>query len=535
MPVAEKLPINTNANAMQMAEAMFGNGISIQSASYSGAQSASGIYSNGDEAAPDITPSDTGVILSTGNADAVTNASGDVNTTDDTSTNHSGNGDDDLSAISGQTTFDAAVFEATFVPDGSTLTMQVVFSSEEYLEYVNSGFNDAVGIWVNGQQADLTVGDGDITINNINDESNSNLYIDNASTDDTYNTEMDGFTVTLTLKAPVTPGEENTIKIGIADGGDGWYDSNLLIAGNSVQTSLVATDDSYDLQAGDELELDVLANDSSSDGGTLTITKINGQSVTVGDTITLATGEELELTENGISLVAPDGDGSGETTTNTFTYEVTDEDGNTDVAFVQLTATPCFVAGSLVEAENGFVPVELVRPGMRMKTRDHGIRTVRWVGSVDRIAANDDAPIVFEEGVLGAYQRTAVSPNHRLLLTGPSLPIYFDTDEILVPAKFLIDIPGVKRSVTHRAVRYVHILFDQHELIKCDGVWSESLYPGELGLNGFEAQREEIQRLFPELLTGGPEAFGPVARAVSTRYESRLVSAWAAVSRATTH
>ena len=50
--------------------------------------------------------------------------------------------------------------------------MQVVFSSEEYLEYVNSGFNDSVGIWVKGVQAELTVGDGSISIDNINTTSN---------------------------------------------------------------------------------------------------------------------------------------------------------------------------------------------------------------------------------------------------------------------------------------------------------------------------------------------------------------------------
>ena len=95
--------------------------------------------------------------------------------------------------------------------------MQISFSSEEYLEYVGTGFNDAVGVWVNGVKATLTVGTGDISINNINPGSNGNLYVDNAN--DGFNTEMDGFTVTLTLKAPVNAGQVNTIKIGIADGG----------------------------------------------------------------------------------------------------------------------------------------------------------------------------------------------------------------------------------------------------------------------------------------------------------------------------
>lgn len=89
-----------------------------------------------------------------------------------------------------------------------------------------------------GKKAQLTVGDGDISINNINPTTNGNLYVDN--TNDIYNTEMDGFTVTLTLKAPVIPGQVNSIRIGIADGGDTAYDSNLLIAGDSIQTGVIA-------------------------------------------------------------------------------------------------------------------------------------------------------------------------------------------------------------------------------------------------------------------------------------------------------
>ena len=304
MATASQLPIDTDASAMDMANAMFGTGINVLDASYEGAGHASGLYSQGDSTAPGVTPSDSGVILSTGRATDITNSSGDANTSSGTSTSNFTAGDADLSAISGQSTFDAAIFEADFVPEGSTLTMQVVFSSEEYLEYVDSGFNDAVGIWVNGEQAELTVGSGDITINNINDESNSNLYIDNPASGDVFNTEMDGLTVTLTLKAPVNPGETNSIRIGIADGGDRAYDSNLLIAGDSVQTALVAGDDEIEARLGQEVEADLLANDESAAGGTLTITAINNQPVEVGDTVVLPSGEAITLTPTGMVLAA---------------------------------------------------------------------------------------------------------------------------------------------------------------------------------------------------------------------------------------
>lgn len=188
MTTASELPIDTDASADEMADAIFGDGVKIVSASYTGAGHASGIYTDGDAVAPGVTPADTGVILSTGKAESITNSSGDANKYSWTSTNNKTAGDSDLNDIADAKTYDAAVLEATFVPDGTVLTMQITFSSEEYLEYVDSGFNDAVGIFVNGEQAELTIGDGDITINNINDESNENLYLDNPASNEAYNT-----------------------------------------------------------------------------------------------------------------------------------------------------------------------------------------------------------------------------------------------------------------------------------------------------------------------------------------------------------
>lgn len=520
MPTASELPIYTSASAMDMANAMFGNGIQIVSADYTGAASASGIYSDGDTVAPDITPSDTGVILSTGNASAITNSSGDANISTGTSTNHSLAGDAQLTEMAGAQTYDASVFEASFIPEGSTLTMQVVFSSEEYLEYVGSGFNDAVGIWVNGVQAELSIGGGDITIDNINDETNSSLYVDNPENAEVANTEMDGFTVTLTLKAPVNPGEINTIKIAIADAGDGAYDSNLLIAGDSIQTALIADDDIVGITGGNPETVDVLSNDSSTEGGTLTITKINGQTVSAGDTVTLSTGETITLNADGTFTI--DSDGS-EASSNAFSYQVTDAAGNTDTAFVTINTTPCFVAGTLIETPQGKIAVETLRPGDKVFTKDNGPQPVRWVGHTRRIAEGPDAPILISRGALGRHGAVAVSPNHRILLELPQSELLFGAAEVLVKAKDLENGRTIRRCADGRPVTYVHILFDRHQVIRADGLESESYHPGDLSLSAFDRDtRDEVLRLMPDL--SAPDyGYGPSVRPALRGYEARAL------------
>lgn len=506
MPTASELPIDTSASADDMADSMFGNGVTIVSATYTGATGASGIYSGGDANASGITPSDTGVILSTGNATSVTNSSGDVNTSAGTTTNHGLAGDSDLSAVSGQTTYDASVLEAEFIPEGSTLTMQIVFSSEEYLEYVDSGFNDAVGIWVNGEPAELTVGDGTISINEISDTTNENLYIDNARSDDNYNTEMDGFTVTLTLKAPVTPGEVNTIKIGIADGGDSAYDSNLMIAGDSVQTALIAGDDEISVQLGQEANVDLLANDTSSTGSQLTITHINGQAVEEGETVTLPSGEVLELTSSGF-VVASANDEVGD---NFFTYTVEDEDGNSDVGVVNLTTTPCFTGGTFIRTPDGERLVESLVPGDLVETLDNGPMPLLWIGCVERIAHGKDAPVEISKSTLGATRTTMMSPQHRVLIRDPSVALLFASREVFVRAKHLTNGTSIRRMDDGRKVSFFHLLLASHEVIVGDGVFSESFQPSTQIEAGFDPkQRAALRRIVRQNRLFGMKAARP--------------------------
>lgn len=523
MATASELSINTGVNGEEMANAIFGGGVKVVGAKYYGDENSSGIYSGADTTMPDVAPSDAGVILSTGYASSVTNSSGDVNTSSGTSTDTTGvDGDADLNSVAGFSTYDASILEATFIPDGNVLTMQIVFSSEEYLEYVGSGFNDAVGIWVNGVPAELVVGDGSVSIDNINDTSNPDLYIDNASSDDTYNTEMDGFTVTLSLKAPVKPGEENTIKIGIADAGDSAYDSNLFIAADSLQTVVIAEDDEYDVWAGGQKTIDVLENDNQDTGGTLSITHINGQPVSAGDTVVLSNGVELTLTSDGEIQVLGD-DQASEVT---FTYGVTDGLGNTDVGYTTINTVPCFLAGTVIDTARGPLPIDDIAPGDLVLTRDHGYQPVRWAGRQSHDCTDRTAPVQIEAGTFGLHGTLIVSPQHRVLIEGPKPELLFAAPEVLVSAVHLIGQPGVRRWPQDRTVTYVHLLFDQHEVLRSNGMWSESYLPGPQTMPGFSAEvQAELCAIFPQLDPVTGEGFGPTARLCLKRYEAQALVA----------
>lgn len=355
MATAQQLAIDTSATAMDMATEMFGSGITIVSASYSGDAVQSGVYSGALTSIPGISPTDSGVILSTGNVQGFTpynDGSTDTNRAAGTSTDTAGgiDGDSQLNALAGANTLDGAIFQADFIPDGNFITLQFVFSSEEYLEYVSGGFNDAFGVWVNGVYAPVSVLNGGVAaIDTINNVQNANLFLNNPANADTYNTEMDGLTRVLTVKAPVTSGQVNTIKIAIADAGDAQYDSNVLIMGNSIQATSIAFEDETSLLANSTRTIDVLANDTDSVGGGLSITHINGTAVSPGGSVVLPSGETVTLNPDGTLTIQSDGDlGS-----NVFTYSVVNANGDTDVGFVTVNTVSSVAPDSIVHGTTG--------------------------------------------------------------------------------------------------------------------------------------------------------------------------------------
>jgi len=521
MATGAELGYNTNASALQMANEIFGDGVTVVSASYTGAAGSSAIYSKGDTLSPDATPGDTGVILSTGNAASYTQRNGDPNRSGSTSTDTSGpNNNPDFNALAGTNTYDAAWLDISFIPDGDTLTMQFVFSSEEYPEYISSIYNDLVGVWVNGAPVQMSIGSGNTSVTGINGANNENLYLDN--TTDAYNTEMDGLTVTMTLKMVVIPGQVNTIRIGIADVSDAQYDSNVLIAGGSVQTALIANDDAVTLAPGHTKTIDVLGNDEGPGGQHAdNYPYRTGRLSASGPPITLATGQQVTLNADGTLTFVGDGD----TETVNFTYTVGDGGGSglSDVGFITVTQVPCFVSGTRIATPQGMRPVESLQPGDLVLTADEGAQPLRWAGRRRVAAQGDFAPVRIAAGAFGAHGELWLSPQHRVLVRDALAELMFGEAEVLVAAKDLINDTTVTR-VEGGEVDYVHILFDRHQVIWSEGLASESFLPGPQVMRAFDAPMvAEIRALFPELDPATGQGYSPAARRLLRGYEARAL------------
>jgi hypothetical protein len=163
----------------------------------------------------------------------------------------------------------------------------------------------------------------------------------------------------------------------------------------------------------------------------------------------------------------------------------------------------CFVQGTLIATPKGEKPIEYLRPGDLVLTRDNGVQDIRWIGSRhigwQTLTANPHLkPVVIRWGALdwgSPAHDLYVSPNHRVLVRDEN------GEEVLAAAKQLIGNDGIE-EVDAMGVTYFHLMFERHEVILSDGMWTESFQPSDyaLGTVGNSA-RAEILALFPELRT----------------------------------
>jgi Hint domain len=192
----------------------------------------------------------------------------------------------------------------------------------------------------------------------------------------------------------------------------------------------------------------------------------------------------------------------------------------------------CFTPGTKIATLRGETLVENLVAGDKVVTRDNGVQQIRWIGKkkVDwrMMTANPHLkPVLVRQGSLGndlPERDLMISPNHRVLVANERTALQFDEAEVLVAAKHLIGGLSV-RSIDSIGTTYIHFLFDRHEVVLSDGIWTESFQPTDTTLKGFgNSQRAEIFEIFPDLETAeGKVTFGSARKTLTKKEASQLV------------
>lgn len=246
--LASTITVTPSNNAMQLAQALVGNGVTITSATLnlSNGVDQQGLFSGG----TGILPFNSGVALTSG---SINNIPGPNNSPSAT-TAWGGPGYAPLELLNGNTTtYDANVLTFTFVPTANQVSFQYVFGSEEYNEWVvgQSLFNDVFAFYLNGTNIALIPGTNTpVDIDSVNCMLNSAYYTNNdpfngadagcgGNVANPKNIQYDGLvgaSKPLYATGPVTPNQPNTISLAISDSRDDLLDSGVMIGASSFQT-----------------------------------------------------------------------------------------------------------------------------------------------------------------------------------------------------------------------------------------------------------------------------------------------------------
>ena len=247
-----QIVVNTNYTPQELVQNfLVGNGVIVSNVTFTGQTSSNcsqiGYFTGGGAGTNVSIPS--GIVLTTGCVHNISQVGSAF-----MSDNLGGAGVPELTTLAGSSTNDGAVLEFDFIPLATPISFSYIFGSEEYPEWVGSSFNDAFAFFVSGPNpaggnynnvniALIPNTSLPVTINNINQSSYPQYYIDNNNS--SIQPVFDGLTTELIAQLDVIPCQQYHIKICIADAGDQAYDSGVFIKSNSFSTDFVSISTSY--------------------------------------------------------------------------------------------------------------------------------------------------------------------------------------------------------------------------------------------------------------------------------------------------
>ena len=210
--------------------------------------------------------------------------------------------------------------------------------------------------------------------------------------------------------------------------------------------------------------------------------------------------------------------------TTDYTYNSKFEDGSLKFIGVQAqhftydnTGVVCFGKGTAIRTPRGDVLVEDLRVGDLVTTMDNGPQKIRWINTRSYDAGQMQKgshlhPVLIKRGTFGAERDLLVSQQHGVLVG--------QSGDSFARAKHLADAAkGVRIAKGKKSVTYVHLMFDDHQVIFAENVPSESFYPGPMALTQMsKPHRAAFSKVLPALGTGRvnreevAKVYGPTAR-----------------------
>ena len=224
----------------------------------------------------------------------------------------------------------------------------------------------------------------------------------------------------------------NAVVLGDAIAADDYADSGGSALTVSQTHTIVETFDFNRDDLGGQLELGFVGGSGSGVSsitlmaaiGTMEVLDQNFSSVTSANNY--FDGTAVDLGPISASAISSRLAFSGDLGEVTVTLDVTSAAPNANYSedFLLAATAACFATGTRILSDAGEVPVEALRPGMRVVShRDGRLVPVRWVGSR---AVGRASPVVVAAGAFGGsmpHRALLLSPDHAVFIEGALIPV----------------------------------------------------------------------------------------------------------------
>ncbi|SFI54181.1 Hint domain-containing protein [Jannaschia pohangensis] len=312
-------------------------------------------------------------------------------------------------------------------------------------------------------------------------------------------------------------------------------DDNDTLFGDAGDDSLDGGSGADSLSGGTGNDTLVVGGGDTAEGGDGDDYFVIDGTQTNGGAITIVGGEGNESTDAAGNVVGDTLDFNGQLVRGSIVYTNTDDDAGgfsgtatlidgTIVTFSEIETIICFAEGTQIDTPFGPRSVEDLIEGDLVRTRDDGMQTLEWIGRKRGMTTADTAPVCFARGTIGNDRPLRVSPQHRMMVRGWRAQLMFGQEEVLVPAKALIDGQGIVQEAPG-FMTYIHLMTPRHQLIFAEGAETETFLPAAYGLDGIdEADRARLFVTRPDL-RADLNAYGQAARYMPKARQAMLLTA----------
>lgn len=197
-------------------------------------------------------------------------------------------------------------------------------------------------------------------------------------------------------------------------------------------------------------------------------------------------------------------------------YRLVGVDRHTATSRLAEAACVSFTRGTHITLATGqLVPIEDLKVGDKVLTRDDGPQEIQWINETTLRAVGSFAPVFIKKGALNNENDLILSPDHRLFIYQRQDRLGAGRAEVLVKVRHLINGDTVYQQ-DGGFVNYFQLLFHDHQIIYAEGIAAESLLidprtraalPDDIHASGTgHAHRPHLDYEIQETLLSRPDA-----------------------------